>query len=139
MLQLQQGVPYFAYSENNRRERKLKLVEVEPLERNVEVAPRERNVRLKLYGTEGRRYMPTLQELAGLSIEWRAYEKAARKIKAAVLGWYTRMELLMFLPQHRLWERLRRVHWPKIRARVRRVMEADAEYVYRQTGVRPIL
>ena len=63
---LQQGVPYFAYSENNRRERKRKLVEVAPL------APRERNVRFKLYGTEGRRYIPTLQELAG-----RAFERAA--------------------------------------------------------------
>ena len=56
----QQGVPYFAHSENNRGERKQKLVEVER---------GERNVRFKLYGTEGRRYIPTLQELAGLVLE----------------------------------------------------------------------
>ena len=82
---LQQGVQYFAYSENNRRERKRKL---------VEVAPRERNVRFKLYGTEGRRYVATLQELAGLAIERAAttIQKFARSfhpraIYGSMTGW----------------------------------------------------
>ena len=95
---LQQGVPYFAYSENNRRERKRKL---------VEVAPRERNVRFKLYGTEGRRYIPTLQELAGLAIERAAttIQKFARAFSPRARYWYT--QDYFWTSEYEEWEKKR--------------------------------